>query len=122
MALSARDNFFKECPAVMDYSAMTDYRVSQRRDQYIKRLNNVTNDYDYKDFLQQNASKILDAEWQFNKINYGCHPNQCIFNATTSPPPGTFSAELKRYNDVRVRKNYNAAQCPSYEDSRACAQ
>jgi hypothetical protein len=51
MATSARDNFFKECPAVMEYSAMTDYRTSQRRDQYIKRLNSIQNDYAYKDFL-----------------------------------------------------------------------
>ena len=119
MAMSARDNFFKECPAVMEYAAMTDYRVSQRRDQYIKRLNNIQNDYSYKDFLQQNAQKILDAEWQFNKINYGCFPNQCIFNAPTSPPPGTFSSELKKYNDVRVNKNYASVQCQSLQDSRA---
>jgi hypothetical protein len=118
MAMSARDNFFKECPAVMEYSAMTDYRTSQRRDQYIKRLNNISNDYSYKDFLQQNASKILDAEWQFNKMNFGCYANQCIFNSPTSPPPGTFSSELKKYNDVRVNKNYNSAQCKRQDDCR----
>lgn len=119
MELSARDNFFKECPAVMEYSSMTDYRTSQRRDQYIKRLNNITNDYDYKDFLQQNATKILDAEWQFTKMNHGCFPNQCIFNAETSPPPGTFNKELKKYNDVRVNKNYSIAQCKKRDDLRA---
>jgi len=119
MATSARDNFFTDCPAVMEYSAMTDYRTSQRRDQYIKRLNNISNDYSYKDFLQQNASKILDAEWQFNKINYGCFPNQCIFDASTSPSPGTFNSELKKYNDVRVNKNYSIAQCKQQQDAHA---
>jgi len=119
MTTSARDNFFKECPAVMNYSAMTDYRTSQRRDQYIKRLNNIQNDYAYKDFLQENASKILDAEWEFNKMNYGCFPNQCIFDAPTSPPSSTFNAELKKYNNVRVNKNYSNTESKQYQDARA---
>ena len=52
-------------------------------------------------------------------MNYGCFPNQCIFDAPTSPPPGTFNTELKRYNDVRVNKNYSAAQCKQLDDARA---
>lgn len=113
---TARDNFFKECPAVMDYSSFTDYRTAHRREQYIRMINGVTNDYDYKNLLQKNASKIMKAENDYFKVNYGCSGNQCIHNSPTSPAPSDFNVEMQRYNSVRV--GGNSAKCAPMEDYR----
>lgn len=115
---SARDNFFKNCPAVMDYSSFTDYRDATRREQYIRSINGVTNDYDYKRLLQQNATKIMNAEWAFMKMNYGCSANECIHTSPTSPPSGDFNVEMARYNKVRVNGDRAAAQCKPVIDYR----
>ena len=115
---TARDNFFKECPAVMDYSSFTDYRTAHRREQYIRQINGVTNDYDYKNLLQKNASKIMKAENDFFRVNYGCSVNPCIHTSPTSPAPGDFNKEMQRYNNVRVTGNTASAKCTPMEDYR----
>ena len=115
---SARDNFFKSCPAVMDYSSFTDYRNSYRREQYVKSINNITSDYDYKDFLQTNARKIANAEWSYLQSAFGCKANACIHTSPTSPPSGDFNAELKRYNAVKMSGDLSKAPCKQYDDYR----
>ncbi len=113
---TARDNFFKECPAVMDYSSFTDYRTAHRREQHIRMLNNVTNDYEYKNILQQNASKIMSTTGDYYKTAFGCSVNPCIHNSPTSPPPGDFNVEMNRYNQVRVTGNSSIAKCAPQQD------
>ena len=108
---TARDNFFKECPAVMDYSSFTDYRTAHRREQYIRTINGITHDYDYKRLLQENASKIMAAEWSYLKSTASCNVNPCIHNSPTSPPPGDFNKEMARYNQVRITGNAANAKC-----------
>ncbi len=108
---TARDNFFKECPAVMDYSPFTDYRTAHRREQHIRMINGITNDYDYKNLLQQNATKIMSLETEYNKTAFGCVSNQCIHVSPTSPQPGDFNTEMNRYNQVRVMGKKDIAQC-----------
>ena len=66
---TARDNFFKECPAVMDYSSFTDYRTSHRREQYIRSINGIVDNNDYRMFLQNNTGKILQNEWKYLQKN-----------------------------------------------------
>jgi hypothetical protein len=104
----AKDNFYQECPAVMNYASFTDYRDSHRREQYIRTINNIKTDYEYKDFLQGNANKIMTSEWAYLKTGFSCQPNLCIFTANTSPPPGSFSSELKTYNDSRMKNADNS--------------
>ena len=115
---TARDNFFKNCPAVMDYASFTDYRTAHRREQYIRQINGVTNDYDYKNLLQNNGIKIMQADWALNKVNYGCNSNECIHVSPTSPPPGDFNVEMARYNQVRVMANREIAKCAPVGDYR----
>lgn len=113
---TARDNFFKDCPAVMDYSSFTDYRTAHRREQYIRTINGITNDYDYKNLLQSNASKIMKGEADFFKSNYSCAVNPCIHNSPTSPTPGDFNIEMQRYNRVRVTGDASSAKCAPEQD------
>jgi hypothetical protein len=115
----ARDNFYQECPAVMNYASFTDYRDSHRREQYIRSINNIKTDYEYKDFLQGKANKIMASEWAYLTNNFSCQPNLCVFNAPTSPSPGSFSTELKTYNDSRMKNaNNTAVVCKPLEDYR----
>jgi len=101
---SARDNFFKSCPAIMDYSTLTDYRQSYRREEYIRNINAIPSEHDYRLFLQENTPKILDAEWAFLKKEFGCDGNICIHNYPTRQPDGTHAQEMKVYNAVKTGK------------------
>jgi hypothetical protein len=100
----------------MNYSLTTDYRNHHRRDQYVKYINRIPNDYEYRRFLQDNASKIMSAEFQYLKMTNSCQVNPCIHRSATSPPSGDFNAELKRYNNVRVKGDVTDAKCENLAD------
>lgn len=52
------DNIFKSCPPKMeDGRFLTDYRTDSARNQYIKSINGLVRDDDYRIFLQQNTEK-----------------------------------------------------------------
>ena len=58
------DNFFKNCPPKMNDSRhLTDYRTATRREEYIKYVNNVVRNDDHRLFLQQNADRFMNDEW-----------------------------------------------------------
>ena len=115
----ARDNYYKECPAVMAYSQLTDYRQPAAREQYIRSINNIVSDHEYRYFLQNNASKIMDAEWNLLTKSYNCQPNECIHNSPTRQTEAELYKELKLYNDTRSGKVENL-QCKKLGDYRMC--
>jgi hypothetical protein len=115
----ARDNYYKSCPSVMDYSQFTDYRTPSTREEYGKFINNITSEHEYRHFLQQNASKILDTEWNLITKTYNCQPNQCIHYSPVRQPEGDQYAEFTRYNTTRAGKeNSTKLMCPKYSDYR----
>lgn len=115
----ARDNFFPECPAVMAYSAMTDYRTAAVREHHIKKLNGFIRDDDYRQFLQNNAEKILDAQWDYNNTNFMCHPNVCLHNYPTRVTDADLKNELKRYTAVKSGKEVSPPPaCPKLPEYR----
>ena len=117
----ARDNYYKECPSVMDYSQMTDYRQPSVREQYIRNINNIVSEHEYRFFLQTNGAKIMDTEWSLLNKNYNCQPNVCIHNSPTRQPEGDQFKELKLYNETRTGKvNAEAVQCKKLPDYRMC--
>ncbi len=117
----ARDNYYKECPAVMNYASTTDYRQAAAREEYIRNINNIVSDHDYRYFLQTNASKIMDAEWSLLTKSYNCQPNPCIHRSPTRQPEGEQYKELRFYNDVRSGKvQGDAAKCSNLADYRMC--
>jgi hypothetical protein len=102
---SPRDNYFNQCPAVMDYSMMTDYRSPNRREQYIRTLNNLTTEHEYRLFLQQNASGLLSNEWNYLNMNFNCRPNPCLHNQQNLRTTNDLMRdELTTYNNVRTGK------------------
>jgi hypothetical protein len=115
----AKDNYYKECPAVMGYSSLTDYRMPSVREEYIRNINNIVSDHEYRNFLQTNASKIMDGEWSVYNKYYQCQPNPCIhISPSTRQPEGDKYVELKRYNDTRAGKIN--PQCAKMDDYRMC--
>ncbi len=117
----ARDNYYKDCPAVMGYSQITDYRQSAAREEYIKNINNIVSDHGYRHFLQQNAAKIMNAEWSLLTKSYNCQPNVCIHSAPTRQPDGDQYKEMKLYNDTRAGKvKSELVQCKKMPDYRMC--
>ena len=65
---------FRDCPARMAYGLhFTDYRpTSCGVDTEVQLQNGITNSYDYRAFLQNNAQTIID----YNRA-YAIHKNKC---------------------------------------------
>jgi hypothetical protein len=117
------DNFFKGCPARMeDGQYLTDYRQADTREQYIKSINGIVRQDDYRIFLQQNAEKIMDAEWQIMRKLNSCATNACIHNYPTVVNPGQLNEEINIYNAVRTHRidpsNSSYPKCKKYQDYR----
>ena len=62
-----------KCPAFMDDSRLfTNYLPNSKLNTYITKINNITNNDEYRIFLQKNASKIMDNEKKFIEDNKKC--------------------------------------------------
>ena len=62
-----------KCPAFMDDSRLfTNYLPNSKLNTYITKINNITNNDEYRIFLQKNASKIMENEKKFIENNKKC--------------------------------------------------
>ena len=117
----AKDNYFKECPAVMNYSQFTDYRQASVREQYMRSLNNNVSDHEYRNFLQTNGTQIMNTEWNLLSKSYQCQPNVCIHTSPLNQTQQEQFAENKLYNDIRTGKiEAEIAKCKPQNDYRMC--
>lgn len=69
------DNKFADrgCPAVMDYSAhFTNYSTNVFFDQAVRKVNKIENGNDYRKFLQDKATGIMQKERDHFLNNYTC--------------------------------------------------
>jgi len=99
------DNFFKHCPPRMeDGRFIGEFRNDTRINEYIKYINNIHRDDDYRMYLQENASKILGNEWKYLRDNNSCWTNNCVHNYPTRMDPSKFGEELLKYNLRYVKK------------------
>lgn len=113
------DNYFQTCPPKMsDGRLFTDYRTAVRREEYIKYVNKILRDDDYRMFLQQGAEKIMDNEWKFLKQNNSCFVNECVHNYPTRVIPEMFNQEKRNY-DMLANKSRNIKfECKNMNDYR----
>lgn len=117
----ARDNYYKECPAVMAYSQITDYRQATDRENNIRNINNIVSDHEYRFFLQSNAANIMNTEWNILNSSYGCQSNVCIHNSSTRQTEKDQYDEIKLYNETRSGKvDPSTVQCKKMSDYRMC--
>jgi len=78
--MSARDNYFHHCPAKTIGRDLGTYKTATRSNEYIKYVNNIVRDDQYRLFLQTNTTPILDREWHFYKKTQSCFPKDCVHN------------------------------------------
>lgn len=110
------DNYFQKCPAMMeDGNFLCDYRSSYVRELGMKKNNNISNNNDFRQFLQNNSVKMMDDAWNKMKENT-CIENGCISTNTTYVHSGYFNEQLKKYN--KMMQNEKAYPCQNFNDYR----
>jgi hypothetical protein len=116
-----KDNFYKTYPAVMNYSQFTDYRQSQTRESNIQNINNLKSTNKNRQFLQNNATKIMNKEWEilseFNPL-----PNVCVHNYSLTQSINDQYDEMKLYNSINTNNIPEKAKCVKMIDYRMCDQ
>jgi hypothetical protein len=113
------DNFFKTCPAKMsDGRLFTDYRTAVRREEYVKFINNIVRDDEYRAFLQKNSETILDKEWDYNRKNKSCWVKECIHNYPTRVYPPWFVEERIKHDSLNDPTRTEKYECPKMSDYR----
>lgn len=117
---TARDNYYANCPAMNGVSrGLTNYQSSWIFDENLKRKNGIVRDDDYRNFLQMNGKKIMDAEWNELKRTESCYNNACAHVYPLDQNPKSFSEERKRANLVMQQKVLPSnLMCMKYVDSR----
>lgn len=114
------DNFYKQCPPMMsDGRLFTDHRTNVRMNEYIKYINDINRDDDYRIFLQDNAENILDNQWEHERKNKSCWANECIHNYPTRMYPGFFKRERKAADSMFNPQRTEKYPCRKFSDYRA---
>ena len=88
------NNKYFDCPARMDDGrAFTDYRASSTVDNMIRYSNNTMSSFEYRQFLINNASEIMNVTNNYIKEKVGCNScdykplpfqTECVINSSTS--------------------------------------
>jgi hypothetical protein len=114
------DNFYKNCPPRMDDSRFTtNYKSDSSINEYIKYMNGITRDDDYRLFLQMNGEKLMDAEWLHLKKNDSCWNNACVHNYPLRMDPRLFTQEREKANMLFKSKELpENLKCVKYPDYR----
>jgi len=118
------DNYFQNCPPMMEDQGrhLGDYKSATRRNEYIKYINDIWRDDQYRLFLQLNGKEILDREWEYNKKRNSCWVNDCVHNYPTRANPRHFNQEREVYDSIsNLRTNRQLApmrECKQYKDFR----
>lgn len=113
----AKDNYFKECPAIMNYSQMTDYRMAESREQNIRTINRITRDDEHRLLLQKNGKQMMDNDWAYFKMNQSCISNKCFHKYLTKPTVLKFNEKIKLYNK-RTKEINEETRCETLDDYR----
>lgn len=79
------NNKFKVCPPLMSDARMfTNYMPNKQFNDYVKMVNNIDSNIEYKNFLQSNGQEILKQQINFNLKNFTC--NEMIEPTVTIEP------------------------------------
>lgn len=100
------DNHFQQCPPKMaDGRHFQDFKTATRRNEYIKYMNGIVRDDDYRLMLQKNSSDILQRTVDFHNTNTRCAPYACVHHYGTRTTPAEFAKEMSIYNALNDPKN-----------------
>lgn len=111
------DNYFQNCPPMMEDQGrhLSDFQTATRRNEYIKYINDIWRDDQYRLFLQLNGQEILDREWAWHRKHNSCWVNDCVHNYPTRQPPRQFFQEREAYDSI-----YNLQTNKQLEPMRRC--
>ena len=118
------DNYFQTCPPKMEDQGrqLADFQSSTRRDEYIKYINDIYRDDQYRLFLQLNGREIMDREWAFLKKYGSCWVNDSIHHYPTRCTPRHYWQERQAYDSIfNMNTNQEMApmrKCNQYKDFR----
>ncbi len=118
------DNFYHNCPPMMEDGGrhLRDFKTATRRNEYIKYINNIWRDDQYRLFLQLNGQEILDNEWKYHRHTNSCFVNDCVHNYPTRVNPRHLAQEREAYDSIfnfRTNKQLEPMrQCKKYADFR----
>ena len=97
------DNYFKDCPPKMDDGRyLTDFRPTSIREQFIKSINGIVRDDEYRNFLQKNGESIIDREWSALRKTQSCHTNECVHIYQTRTTTVANLEEMRIYDALRT--------------------
>jgi len=77
-----------------------DYKTATRRNEYIKYINDIWRDDQYRLFLQLNGKEILDREMAYHNKYNRCWTNDCVHNYPTRQSPRHFVQERQAYDSI----------------------
>lgn len=114
------DNFYKNCPPRMDDGRFTtNYKSSTSINEFIKYQNGIVRDDDYRLFLQQNATKMMDSEWLYLRRHDSCWNNACVHKYPLRMDPRLFVQERENANELfKKRELPDSFKCELYSDYR----
>ena len=114
------DNYYRNCPAKMDDGRfITNYKSATCNNEFIKYMNGIVRDDDYRLFLQLNADKIMDSEWLYLIKNDSCWDNACVHKYPLRMDPRDFSQERERANLLfKTNDLPDSFKCNIYSDYR----
>ena len=111
------DNYFKNCPAKMNYGGLTDHRSSHTRELHNMNTAGMSRSDDFRLYAQQNAERIMDSQWHVLKTTQYCHNYQCFHNYGTNTTPQEHHSEMSTYNNVKNGQS-QPPQCKTFADYR----
>lgn len=111
------DNYFQNCPPMMEDGGrqFTDYKTATRRNEYIKYINDIVRDDQFRLFLQLNGQQFADKEWEWHKRNNSCWDNDCVHVYPTRSIPRHLWQEREVYDSL-----YNRYTHDKYSKLREC--
>lgn len=118
------DNFFRTCPPKMEDQGrhLTNFQSSAKNNEYIKYVNDIYRDDQYRVFLQQNGKQIMDREWQYHNTYNRCWVNDCIHTFPTRVLPQQMAQERILYdsmtNPATNQQFFLQRQCTKLPDYR----
>lgn len=97
------DNYFHECPPMMDDGRLfTDYRSSQVREELFRFKNCVNSENEARTLRIDNGEEIMDDDWNKTRQTKSCFPNKVCFHKhpKTKVTTSYNNAEMLAYNGI----------------------
>lgn len=118
------DNYYLNCPPKMsDQGRMLgDYKSPTWTNEYIRHVNGIYRDDQYRLFLQTNGKEMLDNEWDYYTRNASCWNSPCVHKYPTRVTNYDFAHEMQVYNsifDMNTNEEFAPERvCHKYKDFR----